>query len=353
MPDCRIALRASSWWWRLRRPVSRPEPSASAARRLRRRLAAALLALPLLGLAAPVAAQTIDSTEITEGETKTFTITVPSTWSNNLTVEDPTHAGAATATVQLCNTVDLFMSFGSPIDWDVCYTPGTKSTHTFTIEVRTNADSIDDPDETFNIRVRDVDNGPFDHSFTITIREAGTTPPITFPAGSMPQIMLSQDTFQIDEPQADSCSDDKVGTETTWTDITLDGKPGIKVTRNYGPVLKRETYKVQLDRKPGPGKYVSVEIWEPTDLDRPDVRDGFNADGSIAHTGNFSQNAQIHGISWRGGQQGRISIAKSSLTFTDKNWNRSQTVTVNIHCAQHDVGTGREPAADLALRLPA
>ncbi len=64
------------------------------------------------------------------------------------------------------------MSFGSPIDWDVCYTPGTKSTRTFTIEVRTNADSTDDPDETFNIRVRDQDNGPFDHSFTLTIKEA-------------------------------------------------------------------------------------------------------------------------------------------------------------------------------------
>ncbi len=294
-----------------------------------RRVAAIAL---LLTLAAPAAAQTIDSTEITEGETKTFTITVPSAWSTNLIVEDPIHAGAATALVHLCSTVDLFMSFGSSFDWDVCYTSGTKSTRTFTIEVRTNADSIDDPDETFNIRVRDVDQGGFDHSFTITIREAGTT----FPAGSMPQIMLSQDTFQIDEPQADGCSDSHVGTETT-PHVNQDTGELERVERHYGPKLTSVQYKVQLDRKPGLNKYVSVEIWEPTDLDRPDVRDGFNADGSIEHTGNFSQNAQIHGISWRGGQQGRISIAKSSLTFTDKNWNRSQTVTVNIRCAQHDV----------------
>ena len=67
------------------------------------------------------------------------------------------------------------MSLGSPISWDVCYTPGNKSTHTFTIEVRTNEDSIDDPDETFNLTVRDVDQGR-SHSFTITIREAQVTP---------------------------------------------------------------------------------------------------------------------------------------------------------------------------------
>ncbi len=278
--------------------------------------------------------------EITEGETKTFIITVPSTWSTNLIVEDPSLAGDATATVRLCSTVDLFMRFGSPFDWDVCYTPGTKSTRTFTIEVRTNADSIDDPDETFNIRVRDQDNGPFDHSFTITIREAGTT----FPDGSMPQIVLSEDEFVVDELQADSCSDSHVGDEKTLTDFTYDGsKTGIRVTRNYGPVLTTETYKVQLDRSPGPGKVVSVEIWEPTDLDSSAI-------------GPFVQNARIHGIGWPPIRQGRISIENSPvlnqgepvgerrylntyLTFTAQNWDQPKTVTINVHCAQHDVTT--------------
>ncbi len=154
---------------------------------------------------------------------------------------------------------------------------------------------------------------------------------------NMPQIVLSQDNFKLDEPQNASCPNSHVGDEKTFGTDPDDGHP--TVTRNYGDVLTTETYKVQLDRKPGPDKYVSVEIWEPTDLDRPDVRDGFRNDGSIAHTGRFSENARIHGISWRGGQQGRISIAKSFLTFTDKNWNRAQTVTVNIHCAQHDAST--------------
>ena len=195
-PDRRIASPASSARNCSRPLASPPEFSASAGRRsdtrwpasssdsfgpsatrhalagrLRRVACMPLLALPLLlALAAPAAAQTIDSTEITEGETKTFTITVPSTWSNNLIVDDPSSAGAATATVELCSIVDFI-----PIDWDACYTRGQKNTRTFTIEVRANADSIDDPDETFNILVRD-ELRPFDHSFTITIREAQVTP---------------------------------------------------------------------------------------------------------------------------------------------------------------------------------
>ena len=288
----------------------------------------------LLTLATPVAAQTIDSTEITEGETRTFTITVPSTWSSNLTVEDPSLAGAATAIVQLCSTVDLFISFGQPFSWDVCYEPGNRSTSTFTIEVRTNADSIDDPDETFNIRVRDVDQGGYDHSFTITIRE---TPTLPVGPEHMPQIMLSQDYFKIDEPEDDNCSDSHVGDETTPHVNENTGKLE-RVERHYGRVLTSVQYKVTLDRSPGPDKYVSVEIWDPTDLDQPAVRGG-----------RFSKNAQIHGISWDGGRQGRISIAKSHLTFTDKNWNQSQTVTVNIHCAQHDV-TNPLPVWHFAFR---
>ena len=128
--------------------------------------------------------------------------------------------------------------------------------------------------------------------------------------GKMPQIMLNQEHFTVDEPQDDNCSDSKVGTETT-SHVNQNTNKLERVERHYGKVLTSVPYKVQLDRTPGPGKYVSVEIWDPTDLDRPDVRDGFHANGSTVLTGHFSQNARIHGISWRGGQQGRISIAKS------------------------------------------
>ena len=163
---------------------------------------------------------------------------------------------------------------------------------------------------------------------------------------SMPQIVLSKNNWRVAEPQSASCQDSHVGDEKTFTDITLDdGAAGVRTVRNYGPVLTTVQYKVQLDRAPGPGKVVSVEIWEPTDLDRPDV-------------GRFHENARIHGIGWPPIRQGRISIDNSPvlnqgqpvgdgsrrhlntyLTFTDKNWNQAKTVTVNIHCAQHDVTT--------------
>ena len=165
----------------------------------------------------------------------------------------------------------------------------------------------------------------------------------------MPQIVLSQDEFVVEEPQADNCPDDKVGTETTSHVNQNTGKLE-RVERHYGPVLTSEKYKVSLDRSPGEDKYVSVEIWEPTDLDRPDVRDGIDpVNGSTRHEGNFSENTRIHGISWDGGRQGRISIAKSFLTFTDKNWSQPRTVTVNIHCAQHDV-TNPLPVWHFAFR---
>ncbi len=103
---------ASTWFRRLGRSASRPEfsaaqrsnacrsgsrsesldpASACAASGVRHAvpgLRPALLWLPLLlGLAAPAAAQTIDSTSITEGQTKTFTVSgIPSSWTGTPSV---------------------------------------------------------------------------------------------------------------------------------------------------------------------------------------------------------------------------------------------------------------------------
>ena len=204
-----------------------------------------------------------------------------------------------------------------------------RSTSSFDIPIID--DNYHEGDETFRVaidrsRLPDGVTAGSPWRTTVTIKEDDLPP----------RILLSQDYFELAEPQHASCSDDKVGTETTSHDNQNTGKLE-RVERHYGPVLTTRTYKVKLDSSPGPGKYVSVEIWEPTDLDRPDVRDGIRPDGTIDHKGRFSENARIHGISWEGGRQGRISVAKSHLTFTDKNWNKSQTVKVNIHCAQHDV----------------
>ena len=543
-------------------------------RRLAGRLRRVATVALLLGLAAPVAAQTIDSTWIIEGETKTFTVTgIPSSWTGNIEV----HTGGTGAITTDCFLTTTPGSGGLP-NWDVCENASAASynqnTRTYTFELQARADSVNDPDETFTVTLRDSDDNLRSATFTITVREpptaklspiggsstlpegAGTTfnvllsrelgpaetvklpltiggtatrgtdyrivcidaspagsatcndidgdsPSITFdgahvpsndrttgplrletiedntaeanetvtlqlgggmttemtiteapssvevsftkssfsvsenagqfqpvfrldnrtgrdleipliftpgtatpgtdytpiasatipadgrstssfdipiiddnyhegdetfrvaidraglPAGVTagtitratvtiteddlpPQILLSQDNFKLAEPAHASCSDDKVGTETTSHVNQNTGKLE-RVERHYGRVLTTRTYKVKLDSSPGPGKYVSVEIWDPTDLDRPDVRDGLRDDGSIAHKGRFSENARIHGISWEGGRQGRITVANTNsmpntfLTFTDKNWNQAKTVTVNIHCAQHDV----------------
>ena len=163
----------------------------------------------------------------------------------------------------------------------------------------------------------------------------------------MPQVVLTHNRLRVDEPQADNCSDSHVGDEKTYEEYQDTDDQGlhtrIRVMRNYGPVLKSVDYRVSLDRSPGAGKVVSVEIWEPTDLDSSAIDP-------------FVQNARIHGIGWPPVRQGRISIDNSPvlnrgqpsgdrrhlntyLTFTDENWTREQTVTVNIHCARHDVTT--------------
>ena len=134
----------------------------------------------------------------------------------------------------------------------------------------------------------------------------------------MPQLVLNRHDLRASEPAA--CTNGHVGDEKTFT---MEGRVH-RVTRNYGPVHTTETYKVQLDRSPGPGKVVSVEVWDPTDLDR-------------ANLTQFHHNRRIHGIDWPSVRQGRISIDKTHLTFTEKNWSRAQTLTVNIHCAQHDI----------------
>ena len=384
-------MSALAW---LRRPgcsAARPESSDTTARHLRRHLAAALLALPLLALAAGAQAQVLVSNiGQPDGGTVTFEqdhaqlfATGPNAGGYRLGSVDiefasATRSSAFDSTVlaveirrwnnfapdalvgRLTNptgtsfSADRLMRFtaqGDGIDLDsaaayylVLDVAGQHDADFAQIRTMA-ANGTQDPGtpgftlSTPRYRAADSTGGWTNSQQDLKIRLNGTA---KAPPGLMPQIMLSQEHFTVDEPQADNCKDSHVGTETTFgTD--QHGNP--TVTRDYGDVLTSVQYQVQLDRAPGPNKFVSVEIWEPTDLDRPDVRTGYNNDGSIAHTGRFSENARIHGISWRGGQQGRISIANTNslmntfLKFDDQNWNQPRTVTVNIHCAQHDVNT--------------
>ena len=164
---------------------------------------------------------------------------------------------------------------------------------------------------TFDIPVIDDKVQEEDETFTVAIDEARLPAGVTVGSRSLAtftitdndplQIVLSQEHFTVIEPEDARCLDSHVGDEKIFTDITLrDGAAGVRTVRDYGPVLTSVQYKVQLANSPGPGKVVSVEIWEPTDLDRPDVR-------------RFHENARIHGIGWPPIRQGRISIDNSPV----------------------------------------
>ena len=335
------------------------------------RLAAALLVLPLLlGLAAPAAAQarnTIafpkDTIYVAEGAEVIVTPALRNPQSTRTYVHMRTvepdgnldgYAPARIGTAAGSHVWPLSDRRGGPISagettylQPVVINPGSRGRYFFIEITKVTTDG-------------DLHSTAIDTSVALGTPSRVTVFIVAAEDSRMPQVVLSHNRLRVDEPQAENCSDSHVGDEKTFEDYTFDGfdaqgtwvtqQTGMRVIRHYGPVLTTVDYKVQLDRSPGPGKYVSVEIWDPTDLDRPDVRDGYNNDGSIRHKGRFSENARIHGISWwDGGRQGRISIAKSYLTFTDENWTREQTVTVNIHCAQHDV-TNPLPVWHFAFR---
>ena len=125
-----------------------------------------------LGFAAPAAAQTIDSSEITEGETKTFTISgIPSSWTGTVQTE---FSGSAVP-------VPCLIASSFP-NWDVCETVNQRNydstDRVFTFEIQARADSVDDPDETFDLVIRDGADSSRTATFTITIKE----PPATISA---------------------------------------------------------------------------------------------------------------------------------------------------------------------------
>ena len=328
------------------------------------RLAAALLVLPLLlGLAAPAAAQarnTIafpkDTIYVAEGAEVIVTPALRNPQSTRTYVHMRTvepdgnldgYAPARIGTAAGSHVWPLSDRRGGPISagettylQPVVINPGSRGRYFFIEITKVTTDG-------------DLHSTAIDTSVALGTPSRVTVFIVAAEDSRMPQVVLSHNRLRVDEPQAENCSDSHVGDEKTFEDYTFDGfdaqgtwvtqQTGMRVIRHYGPVLTTVDYKVQLDRSPGPGKVVSVEIWEPTDLDS----------GAIDP---FVQNARIHGIGWPPVRQGRISIDNSPvlnrgqpsgdrrhlntyLTFTDENWTREQTVTVNIHCARHDVTT--------------
>ena len=215
-PGRRVALRASSWWRRLRRSASRPESSASAGwrsdtrrpasssdsfdpsparaaagsraavRNPRRGLLPALLCLPLLfGLAAPAAAQTTPSISpstliehgVTNGEGTLVTIrNIPSSWvapvNHSLTTTGTGTGHAILANAGNCGIAD---AFGNSLDtYDVCDAQASgydADSNLYQIGLRASLDSHSDSGETFTVTLTDSSTPPNTVSFTMTIND--------------------------------------------------------------------------------------------------------------------------------------------------------------------------------------
>ena len=123
-------------------------------------------------------APSIDSTEIREGETKTFTvINIPHSWTSGI-------LGANyPGTAQSFECVLLDTPNALP-NWDFCV--GRENfdtdTRTFTTELSARADGVYDPDETFTMILNDQNDSSRQVSFTLTVREP--PPAITITGGS-------------------------------------------------------------------------------------------------------------------------------------------------------------------------
>ena len=202
--------------------------------------------------------------------------------------------------------------------------PAGHTSHTF--EIPTHKDSLDEANgETFRVNIRAAD---------VPIATSSKL----FDIFDMPKVVLSRDNIETEEPQSASCEDSKTGDEIT---ATRHGPRHWEYTHEIGAVLHTEQYTVRLDRSPGPGKYVRMEIWEPTDLLHP------------SPLTTFGKLAAVHGAGRETDGLGRISIDNSRapmpdrktyinhmsrvLHFFDSDWDHPRTVTVNIHCAHHDV----------------
>ena len=126
---------------------------------------------------------TVDSTSITEGETKSFTVSnIPLSWTGTPSLSVTTATGATG--FNTCHSAVLAANPG----WDYCYQSGTSGvtwnsgTRVATFQLQTNGDSVADNGETVTMRLTDAGNSSRTFSFTITINETG--PVVTITGGS-------------------------------------------------------------------------------------------------------------------------------------------------------------------------
>ncbi len=193
----------------------------------------------------------------------------------------------------------------------------------YSFEIQTVKDELDEERmETFRVQTSSVSDVPFGQPGVAFVH-----------ISDMPKVVLSRENIAATE--ASSCAD-SVG--------------------SHGDVFRSEQYTIKLDRSPGPGKFVSVEIWEPSDMA---FQTGFDR---------FRHYSYIFGTpQWPRDMAGRVSIENTPtqgilnrfntsslryestiLTFFESDWDNAKTVTVRLHCAAH--GTGALPIYHFAFR---
>ena len=226
-------------------------------------------------------------------------------------------------------------------NWDVCdnalaasYNPNTR-TYTFELEAR--ADSVNDPDETFTITLRDPDNDSHRVTFTITIREAGTTnpPPTTFPGGlevSTTHLTWNEsqgcgeleyygpDGNKITGSTAQQRRQNALAANAPWQ-MGMHSTPGASMelpSSAPGP-----TYQVRLTTKPS--GTVKVTVYDPNDL----IWWGNNTHRTL--------NRVFVGPDRGASRHNRRDSRQlgPTLTFTPSNWDQWQMVKVKVACTDH------------------
>ena len=317
-----------------------------------------MLCLPLLfGLAAPAAAQTIDSTEITEGETKTFTISgIPSSWTGSSIQTRRTSISA----------IGAFCGFTSSVpNWDYCQeltNSFNSSARTFTFTLQARADSVVESDETFTLRITDPDDSSRSATFTMTVKEPPSELSVSLPT-SEGESRSDDGEKKVAESEggvgiAFTVSADRqlAGSLTACVEITESG--GDRVTSgNEGIKTVSLTSSGMTD-----GSGTHTLMWNNTSADDPDSKVTIEVvapetDGCSATAGSYtvSSSDASDKLLIQDDEDTTVSLTSTDMTMTEGDASDTATLTVSLDrrlYAGETIGVPIALASSTGARLP-
>ena len=318
-----------------------------------------MLCLPVLfGLAAPAAAQTIDSTEITEGETKTFTISgIPSSWTGSSLDADWTRISA---TGGLCDFISL-----TP-NWDYCEdhltTSYDSSARTYTFTLQAHADSVVESDETFSLTISDPDASSRSATFTMTVKEPPSELSVSLPT-SEGESRSDDGEKKVAESEggvgiAFTVSADRqlAGSLTACVEITESG--GDRVTSgNEGIKTVSLTSSGMTD-----GSGTHTLMWNNTSADDPDSKVTIEVvapetDGCSATAGSYtvSSSDASDKLLIQDDEDTTVSLTSTDMTMTEGDASDTATLTISLDrrlYAGETIGVPIALASATGARLP-